>query len=60
MKAALAELPNVSEVTHDAGTDVFVVRHTRPLADAARAVEGKVIFRRARRWLEQLAWRLKH
>ncbi len=60
MQAALAELPTVESVTHDAGTDVFVVRHAGPLDDAARVVAGKVIFRRARRGLEWLARRLKH
>ncbi|MBI5567018.1 MAG: hypothetical protein HY870_19120 [Chloroflexi bacterium] len=59
MKAALSELPNVSEVTHDAGTDTFVVRHTGQLTDAARAVNGKVLFRWARRWLEALARKLR-
>jgi len=49
----------VSEVTHARGTDRFVVRHTGPLDEAARAVNRKVLLRRARRGLEQLArvWR---
>ena len=59
MQAALAELPNVEHVTHDAGTDTFVVRHTGQLADAARAVEGRVILRWARRGLEQVARKLR-
>jgi hypothetical protein len=45
-------------VTHDAGTDRFVVRHTGVLDQAARTVDRRVIFRFARRWLEKIARRL--
>lgn len=55
MRAALAELPNVSAVTHSPGTDRFVVRHAGPLDEAARAVDRKVWLRFARRGLEWLA-----
>jgi len=52
----------VSEVTHERGTDRFIVRHTGPLAEAARAVDRKVMLRGARRGLERLArvWRRDH
>ncbi|MBP7688728.1 MAG: hypothetical protein KA765_12500 [Thermoflexales bacterium] len=46
-------------MTHDAGTDTFIVHHRGQLADAARAVERKVIFRFARRWLAALASKLR-
>ncbi len=54
MKAALAGLDGVTSVEHEAGTDVFVVRHRGPLSDAAYAVDRVVILRRARRGLEKL------
>ena len=59
MKAALEGLPGVTSVEHAAGTDVFLVRHAGALGDAATTVEGHVLFRPARRWLEALARRLK-
>ena len=55
MQAALAELPNVEAVTHAAGTDRFIVRHSGQLDDAACAVDRRVIFRDVRRWLERIA-----
>jgi hypothetical protein len=47
-------LEGVTSVEHEAGTDVFVVQHRRPLSDAAHAVNRVVIARWARRGLEQL------
>ncbi len=58
MKAALAGLDGVTSVEHEAGTDVFVVRHREPLSEAACAVDRVVILRRVRRGLEKL--RLEH
>ena len=55
MRAALAELPHVREVTHTPGTDRFVVRHAGPLDGAARAVDRKIWLRFARRGLAWLA-----
>jgi SpoU rRNA methylase family enzyme len=59
VKAALEGLPGVTSVEHEAGTDVFLVRHAGKLSDAVKTVEGHVLFRPARRWLEALGRRLK-
>jgi hypothetical protein len=48
----------VEEVTHEVGTDTFIVRHTGVLDQAAQSVDRRVIFRFARRWLEKVARRL--
>jgi hypothetical protein len=45
----------VESVTHAAGTETFIVRHSGELIHAAQAVDRKVIFRSARRRLEKAA-----
>jgi len=56
VQAALAGLDGVTLVEHEAGSDVFVVRHREPLSDAAHAVDRVVILRWVRRGLEKLRW----
>jgi hypothetical protein len=54
VKAALAGLDGVEAVEHEAGTDVFVVKHRGKLNDAVKAVDQVVLLRWARRVLEKL------
>ena len=54
MQAALAELQGVTSVEHEAGSDVFVVKHEGGLNDAVNAVDRIVIFKGARRELEKI------
>ena len=54
MQAALAELQGVTSVEHEAGSDIFVVKHTGVLNDTVSAVERIVIFKWARRGLEKI------
>ena len=54
MQAALAGLDGVDAVEHEAGTEVFVVKHHGKLNEAVPAVDRVVILRWARRGLEKL------
>jgi hypothetical protein len=49
----------VDSVTHDAGTDTFVVNHIGSLNEAAQSVDRRVIVRFARRWLEALSHKVR-
>ncbi len=57
MKAGLAGLRGVMAVEHEAGSDVFTVRHSGQLNGATEAAERVVLFKRARRWLERISRR---
>jgi hypothetical protein len=54
VKAALVELNGVTSVEHEAGSDVFVVKHEGEWDDAVNAVDRVVIFKWARRGLEKI------
>jgi hypothetical protein len=54
VKAALAGLAGVETVEHEAGTDMFVIKHHGQLSDAVQAVDRVVLLRWARRGLEKL------
>jgi hypothetical protein len=59
VQAALAGLDGVDAVEHEAGTELFVVKHHGKLNAAVQAVDGVVILRWARRGLEKLGQQLQ-
>jgi len=54
VQAALSGLDSVTSVEHEAGSDVFVVKHEGELNDAVNAVDRIVIFKWVRRGLEKI------
>jgi hypothetical protein len=52
-------LDGVEAVEHEAGTELFVVKHHGKLSDAVKAVDRVVLLRWARRVLEKLGQQIR-